>query len=66
MLVNSDLVRDLVPDLSFAPTRAPSSPQTEITKLNRRRRSAAAAPPRRLERVGLLTKLGEPARASRA
>jgi hypothetical protein len=42
------------------------APNRKSLKWNRRRRSAAAAPRRRLERAELLTKLGEPARASRA
>jgi len=53
--------------ISFAPiARAPSSPQTEITKMESATSSAAAAPPRRLEQVGLRQSSLESARASRA
>ena len=49
------IVRPDRPSSSFAPTNF-------TKKNNRRRRSAAAASTRRLERVALLTTLGEPAR----
>jgi hypothetical protein len=61
--------RPAPPDLTIAADRSivrPESAKTNLLKRNCDVGQAAAARPRRLERVGLLTELGDSARASRA